>query len=162
MTCACCGAEFSLDRLVVLRRRDDLAVCQACSHWLVERHRRTSGPVARDMVPIFLSADVSRARAHYEALGFAVEAYLGEDGYAFVRRDDAEFHIAGVDQVDAATTTSAAYLYLDNARRVYDEWSTAGVGGRFVAPRPTEYGLLEGAHVDPDGNLIRFGSPIVG
>jgi hypothetical protein len=25
---------------------------------------------------------------------------------------------------------------------------------------PTPYGMREGSHVDPDGNLIRFGSPM--
>jgi len=27
-------------------------------------------------------------------------------------------------------------------------------------PEDTEWGQHEGAHVDPDGNVIRFGSPI--
>jgi hypothetical protein len=27
-------------------------------------------------------------------------------------------------------------------------------------PRNEDYGKREGQHVDPDGNLIRFGSPI--
>jgi MerR family mercuric resistance operon transcriptional regulator len=32
--------------------------------------------------------------------------------------------------------------------------------GQFFEPHDTEYGLREGAHVDRDGNLIRFGSAI--
>ena len=35
----------------------------------------------------------------------------------------------------------------------------AGIG-RTGAPVDTVYGLREGAHVDPDGNLLRFGSPL--
>jgi hypothetical protein len=34
------------------------------------------------------------------------------------------------------------------------------VAGELVAPFDTDYGLREGSHVDPDGNVIRFGSPI--
>jgi hypothetical protein len=33
------------------------------------------------------------------------------------------------------------------------------VEGWLDAPAKTAYGLDEGAHVDPDGNLIRFGAP---
>lgn len=32
--------------------------------------------------------------------------------------------------------------------------------GRTVAPADTDYGLREGAHVDPDNNLLRFGADI--
>lgn len=32
--------------------------------------------------------------------------------------------------------------------------------GRFVAPVDTDYGLREGAHVDADGNLLRYDSPL--
>ncbi len=61
--------------------------------------------------------------------------------------------------IDGATTTSCAYLWVDDADALHAEWAAAGVDGRLDPPRPTEYGLEEGAHVDPDGNLIRFGSP---
>ncbi len=30
----------------------------------------------------------------------------------------------------------------------------------FVAPQDFDYGKREGSHTDPDGNLIRFGSPL--
>ncbi len=60
---------------------------------------------------------------------------------------------------DCRTTTSCAYLWVDDADALYREWAGAGVGGRLQAPSATDYGLTEGAHIDPDGNLIRFGSP---
>jgi hypothetical protein len=31
-----------------------------------------------------------------------------------------------------------------------------------MPPTDTDYGLREGAHIDPDNNLIRFGSPLAG
>jgi hypothetical protein len=54
----------------------------------------------------------------------------------------------------AATCTSATPMpSTPNGRRL-------GVAGELVAPFDTDYGLREGSHVDPDGNVIRFGSPI--
>jgi hypothetical protein len=35
-------------------------------------------------------------------------------------------------------------------------------GGQIEAPSDTDYGLREGRHVDPDGNVIRYGSPLPG
>jgi hypothetical protein len=35
-----------------------------------------------------------------------------------------------------------------------------GIGGHTRPAGPTPYQLREGAHIDPDGNLIRFGSPM--
>ena len=111
----------------------------------------------RRIAPVFVTTDVARALAHYERLGFAVEAY--DDGYGYACRDGIEIHLAKVDQIDRRTTTSCAYLWVDDAARLHDEWAAAGLPGRLEAPNPTDYGLDEGAHVDPDGNLIRFGSP---
>ena len=49
-----------------------------------------------------------------------------------------------------------------DADALYAEWTRPGVGGRTRPVGPTAYGLREGSHTDPDGNLIRFGSPIPG
>jgi hypothetical protein len=43
---------------------------------------------------------------------------------------------------------------------LYAEWSGAGIDGHFHEPRDTTYGLREGACLDRDANLIRFGSPL--
>jgi len=108
---------------------------------------------------VFATTDLARALGHYERLGFSVEAYDGADYYGYARRDGVEIHLAKVDRLDPLTTTSCAYIWVDDAAALYDEWSAAGVDGRFHRPTPTDYGLSEGAHVDPDGNLLRFGSP---
>ena len=39
-----------------------------------------------------------------------------------------------------------------------EEWRAAGI--EVVGPRDEEYGKREGSVTDPDGNLIRFGSPL--
>jgi hypothetical protein len=43
---------------------------------------------------------------------------------------------------------------------LYEEWSRPGIAGHTHPVGPTPYKRREGSHVDPDGNVIRFGSPI--
>jgi hypothetical protein len=52
----------------------------------------------------------------------------------------------------------AIYLHVDNADKLADEWRNAGID--LIDPQDFEYGKREGSHIDPDGNLIRFGSPL--
>lgn len=77
-----------------------------------------------------------------------------------MNRGAAHLHITTVEHLDPASSNVACYLYVENADHLYREWSTSGVDGRFHSPEDTDYGLREGAHVDPDGNPIRFGSPL--
>lgn len=113
----------------------------------------------RRSAPVFVTTDLGRALAHYKRLGFTVEAYENGDHYGYACRDGIEIHLAKVEKVDQATTTSCAYVWVDDAQALHQEWSAAGIDGRLRPPTKTDYGLEEGAHVDPDGNLIRFGSP---
>lgn len=113
----------------------------------------------RRSAPVFVTTDVGRALDHYKRLGFTVEAYEDGDHYGYACRDGIEIHLAKVDSVNHSTTTACAYVWVDDAEALHEEWAAAGVAGRLHPPARTDYGLLEGAHVDPDGNLIRFGSP---
>ena len=113
----------------------------------------------RRIAPVFVTTDLARALAHYQRLGFTVQAYDDADYYGYASRDGVEIHLARVDRIDLRMTTSCAYLWVDDAAALHAEWAAAGVPGRLHPPRRTDYGLDEGAHVDPDGNLIRFGSP---
>jgi len=97
------------------------------------------------------------ALEHYAALGFTVRNY-GDDEYGYAQRDEVYVHLSRFDELDPATNTSAAYFYVADADALYAAWTASGAGGRFHAPSDTPYGLREGAHVDPDGNLLRFGS----
>jgi hypothetical protein len=101
--------------------------------------------------------DLAAALQHYDLLGFTVSAYHG-GGYGYAERDGLNLHFCAVPNLDPATTTSAIYLYVDDADLLFAEWRSAGVSGQFFEPQDTDYGLREGAHVDRDGNLIRFGS----
>ncbi len=112
--------------------------------------------VAQEIVPIFPVASVPAALARYAALGFTVEDFHGV--YGFAARDRVNLHLSRSDHHDPLSSSSMAYLYVDDADALAAEWRAAGVEGRFHDPIDTEYGLREGAYVDPDGNLIRFGS----
>jgi uncharacterized glyoxalase superfamily protein PhnB len=116
----------------------------------------------RELAPIFPVRDVAAALAHYAALGFAVSPYEAGDEYGFAERDGVQLHVSRFDGHDPLTTATSAYLYVDDADALFAEWRDAAVGGRLHAPTDTDYGLREGAHVDPEGNLIRFGSFLAG
>ena len=155
--CRCCGSERPAEELVRLGRHDEIGLCEGCIGWLADRR---SGRTVRRAVPILATGDVSRAVAHYAALGFDTEAWEG-GGYGFVMRDGVELlHLGQREDFDPATNTVSCYLHVKDADALYAEWAAAGVGGDLVAPFDTDYGLREGSHTDPDGNVVRFGSPI--
>ncbi len=109
--------------------------------------------------PVFPVRDIDLALEHYGKLGFDVRRYEGPDAYGFAERDGVEFHLAEVADLVPSRNMSAVYVYVDDADALYDEWSRADIDGRLIAPQDTTYGLREGACLDRDANLIRFGSP---
>jgi len=111
----------------------------------------------RRIAPVFPVSDLHAAFAHYRLIGFDVREYEG-GGYGYATRDGIEIHLSLVRDLDPATTTSVAYFWVDDADELAREWEAAGVSvGR---PQDTDWGQHEGTHVDRDGNLIRFGSPV--
>jgi catechol 2,3-dioxygenase-like lactoylglutathione lyase family enzyme len=104
--------------------------------------------------PIFPVRDLGRAIAYYRRLGFATREYDG-GGYGFAVLDGAELHL-GV--VAHRATPGSAYLFVDDADGLARTW--ASVGAEVRAPQDTEWGRHEGAMIDPDGNVVRFGSPM--
>ena len=111
------------------------------------------GTVKR-IAPIFPVHDLDAAMAHHERLGFATRASEG-GGYAFATHDGIEVHLGLV--ADRHSQTGSAYPWVDDADELAAARRAAGVDVH--APEDTEWGQHEGAVVDPDGNVIRFGSP---
>ena len=111
------------------------------------------------VAPVLPVRDVALAMDHYRKLGFDVTAYGDGTGYAYASRDTVTLHLAEVEGVDPAKSLTSVFLHVGDADELFSEWCDAGVGGRLVKPSATDYGLREGAHVDTDGNLLRFGSP---
>jgi catechol 2,3-dioxygenase-like lactoylglutathione lyase family enzyme len=159
VTCTCCS--MSVDWWVRLRSHPDQPICHDClgglngqrdgqlqlisERWLATRFE-----------PIFKVADVARSAAWFEGAGFDV-SYHG-DTYAFAHRDrDLTIHLAQATG-DESPGHGALYVHCQDASRVAEEWRNAGI--EVDGPRDEDYGKLEGSVTDPDGNVIRFGSPI--
>ena len=109
----------------------------------------------RRIAPIFPVRDLDAALDHYRRLGFDVRAYRG-GGYGYATHDNMEIHLGVVPDDDHRT--GGAYLFVDDADALAEAWRSAGV--ELHPPEDTDWGQHEGAVVDPDGNVIRFGSPI--
>lgn len=114
------------------------------------------------MVPIFPVRDIDVAVEHYRCLGFEIERFDGAP-YAFASRDDVRFHlqqVQGYPPLKPKRNAFSVYLYCDDAAALHAEWSTSGAGGTDHPPSDSGYGLFEGAHLDADANLIRYGSAL--
>jgi len=121
----------------------------------------------KGIAPIFPTADFDAMQAHYEALGFTVRVHGG--GYGTVGRDGVQIHFRLVPELGstgsdiasaeqrAGTWPGAAYIAVDDVDLLQAEWREAGVGETSDVFDPG-FGVREAAHVDGDGNLIRFGS----
>ncbi len=104
--------------------------------------------------PIFSVADVARAVDHYERLGFTSSYH--DATYAFAHRDRLTIHLTQIDQGEARP--GSIYMHVDDADQLANAWRLAGV--EVTGPTDFDYGKREGSHTDPDGNRIRFGSPL--
>jgi uncharacterized glyoxalase superfamily protein PhnB len=151
----------------------DGAISEICDAGDLDHARslRPVGPLAeaasrptrlRSVSPILVVRDLGAALGHFATLGFDVHAYEGEAAYGFAERDDVILHMAEDPALDPVANQCAVYLYVNDADAMYAQWRAARPAGRLVAPVDTDYGLREGAHIDPDGNLLRFGSSVRG
>lgn len=111
----------------------------------------------RRFSPVFPVRDLGAALAHYASLGFQTLAYDNGHEYGFATRDGVQLHLAA--DPGHHIHPASAYLYVRDADALYQEWSRPGLAGHTHPAGPTAYKLREGSHVDPDGNVIRFGSP---
>lgn len=130
-----------------------------------KRERADESMVAKDKAgravrvvgyePCFEVADVGRAVSHYQLLDFTISYH--DENYAFAHRDNLTIHLAHSEE--PPTGASALYIHVDDADRLAEQWRAAGVN--VTGPDDYDYGKREGSHRDPDGNLLRFGSPLL-
>jgi hypothetical protein len=157
-TCACCAT--SVDWWVRLRSHPDQPICHDCLGGLNAQRdgqlQLMSGSwLVTGCEPIFKVSDVTRSAAWFERAGFEVSFHDGT--YAFAHRErDLTIHLAHAEGDEPGR--GALYLHCQDADRVAAEWVGSGID--VDGPRDEEYGKREGSISDPDGNLIRFGSPI--
>ena len=124
------------------------------------------------LAPVLPVSDVLTSLDNYALLGFRAKPYqraevvagrgLSEVLYGFIFRDGLQIHLCQVAGIDPQTNLSEIYLYVDDATTLHDQWRDSGAEGSFVEPTDTEYGLCEGAYLDPDGNSLRYGSWLPG
>jgi hypothetical protein len=155
--CSCCGESVEL--WVQLRSHPNVHICHWCLDSL-DRQRegqlRARGWVVSGYEPIFRVRDVVLATEHYATMGFDIDFH--DATYAFAHRDrDLTIHLT-LPEGDEVPGTGVLYIHCDDARQLAAEWRRAGL--EVVGPEDFDYGKREGSHLDPDGNLIRFGSPI--
>ncbi len=113
--------------------------------------------MAQRIAPIFPVRDLSVSLRHYQRLGFATRVY-DKGGYGFATLDHVEIHLDVVVPGGTATAPASAYLFVEDADQLAQAWASAGADVR--VPEDTEWGQHEGVVIDPDGNIIRFGSPM--
>ena len=113
--------------------------------------------ILKRVAPAFPVSDVRASLAYYARLGFVTREYVGGD-YGYATRDGIEIHLGLAPPRSDQSPKHAAYVWVDDADALAEEWLAAGA--EVHGPEDTEWGQHEGAHVDPDGNVIRFGSPI--
>jgi predicted enzyme related to lactoylglutathione lyase len=114
--------------------------------------------VSTRVAPVFPVSDLAAALDYYRRLGFGTRQWRG-GGYGYLTFDGAEIHLGAVVDIAAnADRRSTAYLFVEDADALARTWVAAG--GDVRPPQDTEWGKREGVLIDPDGNVIRFGSPI--
>jgi uncharacterized glyoxalase superfamily protein PhnB len=151
--CSCCG---EVKGTVELREHSEIRVCSGCIDWLIRKRNAQSSSHGRWTVtgfePIFVVTDIPRAADHYAKMGFAIDFH--DETYAFAHRDrDLTIHLT----LEGDTAPANLYVHCDDADEIANAWRIAGL--EVVGPIDEDYGKREGSHVDPDGNVIRFGSP---
>jgi uncharacterized glyoxalase superfamily protein PhnB len=145
----------------------NIRVCYDCIDWMNSQRNlqveRSGGPVrVVGYEPVFGVINVGRAVEHYQRLGFRTENH--DETYAFAHFGNLTVHLTQdggegwPGYHPERHMTSVLYIHVENADKLAADWRAAGVS--IDGPRNEDYGKREGQHVDPDGNLIRFGSPI--
>jgi len=155
-TCSCCG-QPDVDTVHLFSHRD-VAVCFRCLDWLcAQRDRRIEarggGWLALAVEPDFSVRDLDRAADHYVRLGFT-ESHRDATGVVVSSDRGVRIHLTLTEWAGRAGH-GAIYLVVPDADEVAAAWRLAGV--EVVGPYDVG-GRRQGAHTDPDGNLIRFAS----
>lgn len=109
--------------------------------------------------PCFPTLNLQAALAHYQQLGFTVMDHEAGRTWGWARFENAEIHLYLKEDHDPARTAAAADLAVIDCDTLEQQWTATGIPGT-SNPYNTPYGRREAAHVDRDGNLIRFGSPL--
>lgn len=159
VVCTCC--EKVVDETGTVRlHKSDVKICSDCLNWLNtqrDRHLRAHGGgwVVTAHDPVFVVGDMARAADHYGRLGFEVTYH--DDTYAFAEHGALNLHLELSSAGGPRPGGGVLYVHCADADDVVGEWRKAGI--EVGDPENMPWGKYEAEHVDPDGNIIRFGSP---
>lgn len=114
-------------------------------------------------IPVLPSRDLRRTVAFYTRLGFEGEL-LAADSYAILTRGALELHFFPHPDLDPADCYAGCYLRVADVDGLHAAWAVASLPLRGI-PRlepvgVKPWGMREGALVDEDGNLVKFGCPM--
>jgi catechol 2,3-dioxygenase-like lactoylglutathione lyase family enzyme len=152
---------MSVDWWVRLRSHPELPICHNCLGGLNGQRdgqlQLMSGTwLVTGFEPVFRVSDLTQSAEWFGRAGFRVSFH--DETYAFAHRDKGlTIHLAQVGG-DELPGLGGLYLHCQDADRVAEEWRRAAI--EVDGPRDEDYGKREGSISDPDGNVIRFGSPI--
>jgi catechol 2,3-dioxygenase-like lactoylglutathione lyase family enzyme len=183
LQCGCCGQSLPARRVTELMGTPGVYICSGCARWAARRASRWPGlrgaarRVVHDAVgrvaggrrgtfrwaiPILPSRDLERTIAFWVTVGFEVVERF--DGYLLTHADGVELHFttgrAGDrSQGEAFRQPGQAFVHVRDARVLWKRLRSADVAG--LGPvEEQDYGLREFVVIDPDGNRLRFGSPL--
>lgn len=114
-------------------------------------------PYCRSVMPILPTADIARTAAFYRKLGFAISH--DSDEFIMTSRDAIEIAFSLNLQHDPKTTAGCIYIRVSDADALHKLWQ--GIDG-VKEPKNQEYKMRDLPLIDPDNNLILFGSPLPG
>jgi len=152
---------MSVDWWVRLRSHPDLPICHDCLAGLNaqrdgQMQLMTGTWLATGFEPIFSVSDITHSVAWFEKAGFEVS--LHDDTYGLAHRNrDLTIHLVQTAEGELPGH-DGLYIHCQDADRVAAEWRQAGLD--VDGPRDEDYSKREGSVADPDGNVLRFRSPI--
>jgi catechol 2,3-dioxygenase-like lactoylglutathione lyase family enzyme len=106
--------------------------------------------------PIMPTTDIRRSVDFYQSLGFSVTVH---GDFVMTKRDGIELFLSLMPDHDPKRTASCVFVRVDDANILHAHWH--GLPNADIRPlRDTDYRMREFAVIDPDGNLMLFGSPL--
>jgi predicted enzyme related to lactoylglutathione lyase len=114
-------------------------------------------------MPVLQVRDVAHSLAFYERLGFSSHGAWGEPPlFAIVQRGDVTLALDKAQQDGPIPTNQwwAAYIYVDDAKALREEFATLDLPELTEMHFPDEYGCIDFDVVDPDGHRIAFGQSL--
>lgn len=110
----------------------------------------------RSVAPIMPTTDIARTVEYYRALGFSAEIH---GDFVMTRRDAIELFFSLMPGHDPKRTASCVYVRVGDADALHAHWQADGISSLHPL-RNTDYKMREFAAIDPDGNMMLFGSPL--